>query len=322
MTTATTPAVTDLERTDLQDSLAKHRGLLLRTVHGLDRRTGPADAHRQPALPRRHHQARRPDGRGMGALHRGGTRPSDRPTRRPTRPTPPASACSRTETLAGIGGPVRGRSPGTPMSCWSALPSFDASHPLPEAPGSRPEPGGRPGGSSSTSWPRRPNTPATPTSSGRPSTGPRPWGDAGRTRGRREWHAVVVPATPPADDHRSEFQRMVAGRALPSGRPRDRGRPPAGRATGRALQPLVGRRPRGATAHPRRPAGRVRDGQRHPTPAFPATTARTSASERTPSSTSAWSPWIPHPSPSATTSRSVRTSSCSTPPTPSTPTSA
>ena len=183
-----TDTQTTQEQTDLLDTLAAHRGYLLRTLDGMTdeqaglrptaselclggivkhvalmeegwvnfivegpEAIGPADA----AAYERHRAAFLVDGGSLDALV---SRYED--------------VARRTDELV------------------VSLPSLDVSHPLPEAPWFEAGPAGRPDAPCCTSSRRRPSTPVTPTSSARPSTAPRPWGD--RADGGRRWPRPAV----------------------------------------------------------------------------------------------------------------------------------
>jgi uncharacterized damage-inducible protein DinB len=128
-----TPALTDLERTDLQDSLAKHRGFLLQTLHGLTdeqaRRTPTAS---QLCLGGIVKHVARMEARWVRFIEEGSSAigPADQAAYE-------AHAASfvmlEDETLSGLVARYEDVARHTD-AVLLALPSFDASHPLPEAP--------------------------------------------------------------------------------------------------------------------------------------------------------------------------------------------
>ena len=88
----TSTTITDLERQDLVNALGEHRNLLLRTVSGLSDAQGSADSHRQPLCLGGiiKHVALVEEG--WVRFIEEGPELTDRPTRPPMRPMPPAFA--------------------------------------------------------------------------------------------------------------------------------------------------------------------------------------------------------------------------------------
>ena len=128
----TSTITTDLERNDLVSALREHRNLLLRTVSGLT----DAQARLTPTTSQLclggilKHVALVEEGWVRFIVE--GPNLKARPTRPHTRPTPPAFVWRtrrhwRTSSLAT-------RPPPVTDALVVALPSLDASHPLPEAP--------------------------------------------------------------------------------------------------------------------------------------------------------------------------------------------
>ncbi len=197
--TTDSSTVTSLERSDLHNALAQHRDLLLRTVRGLT----DAQARLTPTASQlclggiiKHvalveegwvrfieegPAADGPPDEAAYEAHAAGFRMADGETL--------ADLLARYEAVARYTDEL-----------VAALPSLDASHPLPEAPWFEPgSPVGQPAGRSCTSWPRRPNTPDTPTSSARPSTERSPWADP---------PGIAPPRPPPSRPGRIELQDL------------------------------------------------------------------------------------------------------------------